>query len=157
MFLLVLVADATGGLLLVIVLAVRGLGRVEAPGGGPAGAPPGDLVPALLYGGFALAAGAAGVLLVRGGARFTGAAQLVLAVVVAGAALGAWRDTHDRDRFPATSPSDRLVDASQVVPQPPHRQALALDPAQQPGRALAQAGAAPVVVVRGDQDDVAGA
>jgi hypothetical protein len=44
----------------------------------------------LCYGGFALAVGVAGVVLLRLGHRFTGVVQLALCVVVVGAALRAW-------------------------------------------------------------------
>lgn len=155
-FLLVLVADVTTAMLVLIVLALRGLGRMDLPGGTAEGAPAVDWVPVFCYVGFALAAAVAGVLLVRGGNRLTGAVQLALAVLVASAAVGVWHDARDRSRAPATSPADRLVDASEVVLQPAHRQAALLDAAQQPGRAFAQAGTVQVVVVRGDQEDVAG-
>ncbi|MFK4144343.1 hypothetical protein [Streptomyces sp. NPDC004065] len=110
--LLVLVADATAALLVLIVLALRGLGRLDLPGGTADGAPAVDRVPALCCVGFAVAAAVAGVLLVRGGNRLTGALQLALAVVVACAALGVWHDARDRSRSPSTPPADRLVDAS---------------------------------------------
>lgn len=167
-FVLVLVADVTAAMLVLIVLALRGLGRMDLPGGTAEGAPAVDWVPVFCYVGFALAAALAGVLLVRGGNRLTGAVQLALAVLVASAAVGVWHDARDRSRAPATSPADRLVDASrasvavlapdasEVVLQPAHRQTALLDPAQQPGRAFAQAGTVQVVVVRGDQEDVAG-
>ncbi|MFI6855046.1 inner-membrane translocator [Streptomyces sp. NPDC050416] len=89
LLLLVLVADTGAAFLVVLLLAVRGLGRMDADAGRPpAGPPPTDWAPLLGFG--ALALGVTGVLLLRVGNRFIGAVQLVLCVVVAGHALGAW-------------------------------------------------------------------
>ncbi|WP_086561524.1 inner-membrane translocator [Streptomyces africanus] len=91
LLLLVLVADAAAGFLVVLLLAVRGLGRMDAGAGQTAaGAPPTDWAPLLCFGALALAVGVTGVLLLRVGNRFTGAVQLVLCVVLAGHALGSW-------------------------------------------------------------------
>ncbi|MEU7055216.1 hypothetical protein [Streptomyces sp. NPDC046197] len=110
LLLLVLLADATAGLLIVLVLAVRGLSRADAGVGEPAGPLPMDWTPALLFGGLALALGVTGVLLVRSGNRLTGAVQLTLAVAVAGAAVWIWHDA--RAGAHSTPPPGRLVYAA---------------------------------------------
>jgi hypothetical protein len=91
LLLLMLVADAAAGFLVVLLLAARGLGRTDAGSGQvPAGAPPADWGPLLYFGALALAVGVTGVLLLRIGHRFLGAVQLVLCTVLAGHALGSW-------------------------------------------------------------------
>ncbi|MFE9446721.1 inner-membrane translocator [Streptomyces sp. NPDC006602] len=91
LLLLVLVADAAAGLLVVIVLALRGLGRMDAGAGQlPAGRPPADWTPVLCFGALALAVGVTGVVLLRLGHRVTGALQLALCLVLAGEVLWAW-------------------------------------------------------------------
>lgn len=91
LLLLVLVADVAAGLLVVIVLAVRGLGRIDAGAGRPAaGQPPADWTPVWCWGALALAVGVTGVMLLRLGHRVTGVVQLALCVVLAGGALWAW-------------------------------------------------------------------
>ncbi|MFI6013599.1 inner-membrane translocator [Streptomyces sp. NPDC051243] len=91
LFLLVLLADVAAALLVVIVLAVRGLGRVDA---GvmhqPVRPPVADWTPVWCWGALALAVGVTGFLLLRLGCRAIGAVQLVLCVVLAGSALSAW-------------------------------------------------------------------
>ncbi|MEU0245427.1 inner-membrane translocator [Streptomyces sp. NPDC006235] len=91
LLLLVLLADAGAAFLVVLLLAVRGLGRMDAGAGQhPAGPPPTDWVPLLSFGALALAVGVTGVLLLRVGNRFTGAVQPVLCVLLAGHALRSW-------------------------------------------------------------------
>ncbi|MEU6610547.1 inner-membrane translocator [Streptomyces shenzhenensis] len=90
LLLLVLVADVAAGSLVLIVLAVRGLSRMNAGSGpAPAGAPPADWTPALCFGALALAVCVTGVMLLRLGHRYIGAVQLGLCVVLAFPALGA--------------------------------------------------------------------
>ncbi len=91
LLLLVLVADTAAGVLVVLLLAVRGLGRMDAGAGQTAaGAPPTDWAPPLCFGALALTVGVTGVLLLRFGHRFIGAVQLALCTVLAGHALGVW-------------------------------------------------------------------
>ncbi|MFF3876243.1 inner-membrane translocator [Streptomyces sp. NPDC001978] len=102
LLLLVLVADVAAGLLVLIVLAVRGLSQMNAYSSAPphkaasappqtaAGAPPTDWTPVLCYGALTLAVCVTGVVLLRLGHRFIGAAQLTLCVVLASFTLGAW-------------------------------------------------------------------
>ncbi|MEU0192766.1 inner-membrane translocator [Streptomyces afghaniensis] len=91
LLLLVLVADAAAGFLVLLLLSVRGLGRMDACAGQPPGcAPPTDWAPLLCFGALALAVGVTGVLLLRLGPRFIGAVQLVLCIVLAGHALRSW-------------------------------------------------------------------
>ncbi|WP_405876953.1 inner-membrane translocator [Streptomyces sp. NBC_00005] len=86
-----LVADAAAALLVVIVLAVRGLGRMDAGAGQRmAGQPPVDWMPVWCFGVLALAVGVTGVVLLRLGCRVVGVVQLALCVVLAGGALWAW-------------------------------------------------------------------
>lgn len=64
--LLVLVADLAAGLLVAIVLAVRGLDRMDASSGQTAtGVPPSDWVPMLAFGALALTVGVIAVVLRR--------------------------------------------------------------------------------------------
>ncbi|WDV55394.1 inner-membrane translocator [Streptomyces coeruleorubidus] len=91
LLLLVLVADAAAGFLVVLLLAARGLGRMDAGSGQtPAAALPADWAPLLSFGALALAVGVTGVLLLRLGHPIIGAVQLVLCIVLAGHALGSW-------------------------------------------------------------------
>ncbi|MFE5094591.1 inner-membrane translocator [Streptomyces sp. NPDC056638] len=91
LLLLTLVADVAAGLLAVIVLAVRGLGRIDAGSGQTAAdSRPGDWTPVLCFGVLALAVGVTGVMLLRLGHRAIGAVQLVICVVLAGQSLRVW-------------------------------------------------------------------
>ncbi|MFH8655587.1 inner-membrane translocator [Streptomyces afghaniensis] len=91
LLLLVLVADVAAAFLVVLLLSVRGLGRMDACAGQPATcAPPADWAPLLSFGALALALGVTGVLLLRLGHWFIGAVQLVLCIVLAWHALGSW-------------------------------------------------------------------
>ncbi|MFI9615729.1 inner-membrane translocator [Streptomyces sp. NPDC052023] len=84
-------ADVAAGLLVVILLAVRGLGRLDAGvSKGAAGPPPADLAPLVCFGALALAIGLTGLVLLRMGHRVIGTGQLVVCLVVAGHAMGAW-------------------------------------------------------------------
>ncbi|MFG2887167.1 inner-membrane translocator [Streptomyces sp. NPDC048297] len=100
---LVLVADTAAALLVLIVLAVRGLSRMDSDsvrtGAGTqtaagtqtvAGAPAADWAPVLCFGALALAVCVTGVVLLRLGHRGIGAVQLVLCLVLASHALGTW-------------------------------------------------------------------
>ncbi|MGI5413845.1 inner-membrane translocator [Streptomyces chartreusis] len=89
--LLVLVADVAAGLLVVIVLAVRGLGRMDAGSGRTAtSVPPPDWAPVLGFGALALTVGVTAVVLLRIGHRVIGAVQLTLCVLLAVHALSSW-------------------------------------------------------------------
>jgi hypothetical protein len=91
LLLLMLVADVAAGFLVVLLLTVRGLGRMDAGAGQtPADELPADWVPLLSFGALALAVGVTGVLLLRLGHRFMGALQLVLCIVLTLHALGSW-------------------------------------------------------------------
>lgn len=93
LLLVVLVADAFAAFVVVIVLAVRGLGRLDASVGGgpePTGPPPTDWTPILGFGAVALAIGVTGILLLWAGLRGIGTVQLVICVVVAAGVLDAW-------------------------------------------------------------------
>jgi hypothetical protein len=91
LLLLVLVADVAAGMLVVIVLAVRGLGRVDAGSGQTAtSVPPPDWAPVLGFGALALAVGVTAVVLLRIGHRVIGAVQLTLCVFLAVRTLGSW-------------------------------------------------------------------
>ena len=84
LLLLVLMADMAAALLVVIVLAVRGLGRRDAASGQKAtGVPPLDWAPALGFGALALAVGVTAVVLLLIGNRVLGAVQLTLCVLLA--------------------------------------------------------------------------
>ncbi|MFE4337132.1 inner-membrane translocator [Streptomyces sp. NPDC056831] len=84
-------ADVAAGLLAVIVLAVRGLGRIDAGSGQTAaGSRPGDWTPVLCFGVLALAVGVTGVMLLRLGHRAIGVPLLVICVVLAGQSLRVW-------------------------------------------------------------------
>ncbi|WP_306192472.1 inner-membrane translocator [Streptomyces sp. MK5] len=88
---LVLVADVAAGLLVVIVLAVRGLGRMDASSGQTATSmPPLGWAPVLGFGALALAAGVTAIVLLRIGHRVIGAVQLTLCVFLAVHTLGSW-------------------------------------------------------------------
>ncbi|MFC8194321.1 inner-membrane translocator [Streptomyces sp. NPDC060006] len=88
--LLALVADAVAVLAVVMVLAVRALGWLDAglvPGAGP---PPEDWTPVLGFGGLALVIAATGVVMLRLEQRVVGVVQLVIGVALAGNALRLW-------------------------------------------------------------------
>ncbi|MEU9205444.1 inner-membrane translocator [Streptomyces sp. NPDC048332] len=88
---LVMAADAAAGLLVVIVLAVRGLDRMGSGSGRTAtGMPPLDRAPVLGFGALALAAGITAVVLLRIGHRAIGAVQLTFCVLLAVQALRSW-------------------------------------------------------------------
>ncbi len=83
LLLLVLVADVAAGMLVLILLAVRGLDRANADSGqAVAGTPPADWAPVLCHGALALAVGVTGLVLLRLGHRYIGAARLVLCIVL---------------------------------------------------------------------------
>lgn len=89
--LLVLLADVAAGASVVLVLALRGLGRLDAAMAyGAMGGPPPDWGPVTGFGVLALAFGATAVLLLRAGERVAGAVQLAFCVVVAVHALRSW-------------------------------------------------------------------
>ena len=89
--LLVLVADVATGLLVAIVLAVRGLGRMDARSGQTAtGVPPLDWGPVLGFGTLALTVGITALVLLWIGHRVIGAVQLMLCVFLAVHTLGSW-------------------------------------------------------------------
>ncbi|MFE6094794.1 inner-membrane translocator [Streptomyces massasporeus] len=91
LLLLVLVADVAAGLLVAIVLAVRGMNRMDAGSGRTAAAvPPPDWAPVLGFGALALALGVTAVVLLRIGNRGIGAVQLTLCVFLAVHALRSW-------------------------------------------------------------------
>ncbi|CAM5302586.1 inner-membrane translocator [Streptomyces pilosus] len=91
LLLLVLLADAAAGALVVLVLAVRGLGRLDAAMAyGATGGPPPDWGPLTGFGVLALAVGATAFLLMRTGERVAAAVQLTFCVVVAVHALRFW-------------------------------------------------------------------
>ncbi|MDX3381795.1 inner-membrane translocator [Streptomyces niveiscabiei] len=74
---LVLIADAAAGLLVVILLAVRGPGRTDT------GTPPPDWGPVLGF-------GAPAAVLLRAGHRGMGTVQLALCVLLTVHTLGSW-------------------------------------------------------------------
>ncbi|MFB6638229.1 inner-membrane translocator [Streptomyces chartreusis] len=88
--LLVLVADVAAGLLVVIVLAVRGLGRMDAGSGQTVTSVPRDWAAVLGFGALALAVGVTAVVLLRIGHRVIGAVQLTLCVLLAIHTLWSW-------------------------------------------------------------------
>ncbi|MFJ2234820.1 inner-membrane translocator [Streptomyces sp. NPDC087859] len=91
LLLLVLMADMAAALLVVIVLAVRGLGRRDTDSGQTAtGVPPLDWAPVLGFGALALAVGVTAVVLLRIGHRALAAVQLTLCVVLAVHTLRSW-------------------------------------------------------------------
>ncbi|MGW3123478.1 inner-membrane translocator [Streptomyces sp. NPDC001107] len=91
LLLLVLVADVAAGLLVVIVLAVRGLGRMDAGSGQTAPSmPPLGWAPVVGFGALALAVGVTAVVLLRIGHRVVGSVQLTLCVFLAVHTLGSW-------------------------------------------------------------------
>jgi hypothetical protein len=78
------VADVAAGMLVVIVLAVRGLGRMDADSGQTAtSVPPPDWAPVLGFRALALAVGVTAVVLLRIGHQGIGAVQLTLCVFLA--------------------------------------------------------------------------
>lgn len=88
---LVLVADVAAGLLVVIVLAVRGLGRMDTGSGQAATTvPPLDWAPVLGFGSLALGAGVTAVVLLRIGHRVIGAVQLTVCAFLAVHTLWSW-------------------------------------------------------------------
>ncbi|MEU8756688.1 inner-membrane translocator [Streptomyces chartreusis] len=88
---LVLVADVAAGLLVVIVLAVRGLGRMDAGSGQAVTTVPRlDWAPVLGFGSLALAVGVTAVVLLRIGHRVIGAVQLTVCACVAVHTLWSW-------------------------------------------------------------------
>ncbi|CAM5347979.1 MULTISPECIES: hypothetical protein [Streptomyces] len=88
---LVLVADVAAGLLVVIVLAVRGLGRMDAGSGQAATTvPPPDWAPVLGFGSLALVVGVTAVVLLRIGHRVIGAVQLTVCAFLAVHTLWSW-------------------------------------------------------------------
>lgn len=91
LLLLVLVADAAAGLLAAIVLAVHGLGRMDAGAGRGEAVPlPKDWTPVWCWGTLAPAAGVTGLLLLRAGHRVVGTVQLTLCVILTGTVVSAW-------------------------------------------------------------------
>ncbi|MGI5192921.1 inner-membrane translocator [Streptomyces sp. CA-288835] len=91
LLLLVLVADVAAGLLVVIVLAVRGLGRMDASAGQTAtSVPPVDWAPVLGFGALALAVGVTAVLLLWVGHQVIGTVQLMFCVLLAVHTLSFW-------------------------------------------------------------------
>ncbi|MFE6937681.1 inner-membrane translocator [Streptomyces chartreusis] len=91
LLILVLVADVAAGLLVVIVLAVRGLGRMDAGSGRTAtSAPPLDWAPVLGFGSLALAVGVTAVVLLRIGHQVIGAVQLTVCLFLAVHTLSSW-------------------------------------------------------------------
>lgn len=90
LLLLVLVADMAAGLLVLIVLTVRGMDRMSAVSEQTvAGAPPADWMPVLCFGALALAVCVTGIVLLRLGHRLIGTVQLTLCIALAFHALGA--------------------------------------------------------------------
>jgi porphobilinogen deaminase len=84
-------ADVAAALLVVIVLAARGLNRMDASSGQTAtGVPPVDWEPMLGFGALALAVGVTAVVLLRVGHRVIGGVQLTLCVFLAVHTLGSW-------------------------------------------------------------------
>ncbi|MFF5725080.1 inner-membrane translocator [[Kitasatospora] papulosa] len=91
LLLLVLVADVAAALLVVIVLAVRGLDRMNAGSGRTAtDVPPLDWTPVVGFGAPALAVGLTALVLLRIGNRVVGAVQLTFCGLLALHALGSW-------------------------------------------------------------------
>ncbi|WP_326666127.1 inner-membrane translocator [Streptomyces sp. NBC_00385] len=91
LLLLVLVADVAAALLVAIMLAVRGLHRMDSGSGqtGTSGSPP-DWAPVLGFGALALVVGITAVVLLRIGHRAIGVVQVILCVLVALIALASW-------------------------------------------------------------------
>ncbi|MFV8185750.1 MULTISPECIES: inner-membrane translocator [unclassified Streptomyces] len=90
---LVLLGDVCAVLLVVIVRAVRGLGRTggEPPQEPrPSGPPPTDWSPVLGWGVLGVVAAVTGLLFLRVGIRSIGTVQLAVGVVMAGAAISVW-------------------------------------------------------------------
>lgn len=84
-------ADVAAGLLVVIVLAVQGLGRMDTNSGQTAtSVPPLDWAPLLGFGALALVVGVTAVVLPRIGHRVIGAVQLTLCVFLAVHTLRPW-------------------------------------------------------------------
>ncbi|MFF9116542.1 inner-membrane translocator [Streptomyces massasporeus] len=84
-------ADVAAGLMVAIVLAVRGMNRMDAGSGRTAdGVPSPDRAPVLGFGALALALGATAVLLLRIGHRGIGAVPLTLCVFLTVHTLRSW-------------------------------------------------------------------
>lgn len=91
LLLLVLVADVAAGLLVVILLAARGLGRMDAgPGQTATSVPPLDWAPVQGFGSLTLAVGVTAVVLLRIGHQVIGTVQLTLCVLLAVHTLRSW-------------------------------------------------------------------
>ncbi|MFE6979328.1 inner-membrane translocator [Streptomyces sp. NPDC057682] len=89
--LLVLVADVAAALLIAVVLAVRGLHRMDSGSGQTAaGGGSQDWTPVLGFGVLSLVVGVTAVVLLRIEHRVTGVVQMVLCVLVALVALASW-------------------------------------------------------------------
>ncbi|CAM5336497.1 hypothetical protein SGRIM128S_02306 [Streptomyces griseomycini] len=88
---LVLVADVAAGLLVVIVLAVRGLGRMDTNSGQTAASAPSvDWAPVLGYGALALTVGVTALVLLWIGHRAIGAVQMTFCAFLAVHTLASW-------------------------------------------------------------------
>ncbi|MFJ4787530.1 inner-membrane translocator [Streptomyces sp. NPDC088794] len=91
LLLLVLMADAMGACLAVIVMAMHGLGQGDGGAGRRTVEPaPTDWTPVWCWSTLAPATGVTGVLLLRIGHRVTGTVQLTLCVILTGTIVSAW-------------------------------------------------------------------
>ncbi|WP_331734132.1 inner-membrane translocator (plasmid) [Streptomyces sp. NBC_01220] len=91
LLLLVLVADVAAALLVAIMLAVRGLDRMDSSSGQTAtSGSPQDWAPVLGFGALALVVGITAVVLLRIGHHAIGAVQMILCALVALIALTSW-------------------------------------------------------------------